>query len=196
MGSFTSKKCNTDRGNVSRSGFSLLEILMVLAVFVMISALAMPNIQRAYSSQQLRGAADSIRARFAKARVQAIESGDVYGFFYNPGQSDYFVAPMVQGFRSIREGVSPQVRQYNLRNNLTFAAGETSSDSRSTAAFENATEGFGAFRPILFYPDGTSQDATILLQSADAGSFVQIELRGLTGTTSASRILDATEISN
>jgi hypothetical protein len=171
----------------------LLEILMVLAVFVMVTALAMPAVNRAYVGQQLIGAADVVRARFAEARVQAIESGDIYGFFYQPGAGDYFIAPMVQGFQSIRNGVQPVVREDVLKNNIQFVEGETLQDARSLDAVDRSDRQFGSMRPVLFYPDGTSQDAVVLLRSPRSTALMQVELRGLTGTSTRSDVLEEEE---
>lgn len=195
MGSFPEKRYQQNNRRTSgRSGFSLLEILMVLAVFIMVTALAMPSISRAYVGQQLIGAADVVRARFAEARVKAIESGDVYGFFYMPGNGDYFIAPMVQGFQSIQNGIQPTVREDKLKNEVIFAIGETIQDARSADAHNNATQQYNSMRPILFYPDGTSQDAVVLLQSPHDQALIQVDLRGLTGTSSKSRILEPDEV--
>jgi hypothetical protein len=38
----------------------------------------------------------------------------------------------------------------------------------------------GALKPILFYPDGTSQDAIITLQNQKQ-AMIEVQLRGLTG---------------
>ena len=176
-----------------RSGFSLLEILMVLAVFVMVTALAMPAVNRAYVGQQLIGGADVVRARFAEARVRSIESGDIYGFFYMPGQGDYFIAPMVQGFQSIRNGIQPTVREDRLKNNIVFSEGETGQDARSLDAVDQSTQAYGSMRPVLFYPDGTSQDAVILLHSPRSNAVIQVELRGLTGTSSKTDVMEQQE---
>lgn len=167
---------------------------MVLAVFVMITALAMPSVSRAYVGQQLIGAADVVRARFAEARVKSVETGDIYGFFYMPGQGDYFIAPMVQGFQSIRNDVQPPVRENLLKNNIVFAIGETIQDTRSADAVSQSTQPYGSMRPVLFYPDGTSQDAVVLLQSPRSNALIQVDLRGLTGTSSKSSVLDADEV--
>ena len=177
-----------------RAGFSLLEIVVVLAVFVMITSIAIPAVQRAFSGQHLRAAADVVRSRFSEARVNAIETGDIYGLFYMPGQGDYFVAPMTQGFRSIQSGRQPNSEPQILENGIVFAAGETVQDSRSIEATENSTQQYGSMRPVLFYPDGTSQDAVVLLQSERTSAMIQVELRGLTGTSSKSRILDPAEV--
>lgn len=183
-----------NRSALGRSGFSLLEILMVLAVFFMVTAVAMPAVNRAYVGQQLVGAADVVRARFAEARVKAIESGDIYGFFYMPGEGQYFIAPMVQGFQSMQNGVQPTVVEQLLKNKITFASGETMQDSRSLDAAANSTSQYDSMRPVLFYPDGTSQDAVVLLQSETGDSIIQVELRGLTGSSSKSNVMDNEEV--
>ena len=185
---------NENRTTNSRSGFSLLEILVVLAVLVMITAMAAPAMNNIFSGQQLRSAADVVRSRFAEARVKSIESGDVYGFFYMPTQGNYFVAPMTEGFRTMQSGAQPSVQQRLLENEIVFAAGETIQDSRSTYTMAQSSNEYSIMRPVLFYPDGTSQDATVLLQNP-RGAVIQVNLRGLTGTASKTRILDAQEIS-
>ena len=172
----------------------MLEIILVLAVFVIISALSMPAIGRAFSGQHLRSGADVVRAGFSEARVKAMESGDVYGFFYLPGESQYFVAPMSLGFRSIRDGVRPETFVQELENGIVFVIGETKPDSRSSEATQNAESSFSSMRPVLFYPDGTSQSGRILLQSEASSQLIQIDLRGLTGTSSKSKLLGPDEV--
>ncbi len=171
----------------TQSGFTLLEILLVLAVLVVITALAVPAATTVFSGQQLRTTGDVIRARFADCRIRAIKSGDVYGFFYKPGGGEYWMAPVNTGFRSLLNG-SPPSNQHLLENEVVFIAGETMQDGRSMAAAENVAGEFLTFRPILFYPDGTSQDAVVIVQSKN-GLQIQLELRGLTGVSTKSRLL-------
>lgn len=183
------------RATAGRRGFTLLEVLLVLAVFVAITALAVPAVTGVFSGQQLRSAADIVRARFADARVRSIRTGDVYGFFYQPGTGEYWVAPMVNGFRSLAEGTTPPSHQHSLENGIIFLTGEQSADSRSAAAAGNMTDGarqLSEFRPILFYPDGTSQNATVLLQTRN-GLQIQVNLRGLTGVATRSRLASGLE---
>ena len=176
----------------SRRGFTLLEVLLVLAVFVVIAGMAAPAVSGLFSGQQLRSAADLVRARFYDARVQAIKTGEVYGFFYMPGGSEYWVAPISTGFSSIVSASSLPVKQDQLDHQIVFAAGETMQDSRSTFESEQIDPQFSTWRPVLFYPDGTTQDATIVLQSVN-GTEIQVRLRGLTGVASKSRLTDGEE---
>ncbi len=168
-----------------RSGFTLLEILLVLAVFVAITAMAVPAVTGIFSGQQMRSAADIVRARLADARVRAIKTGDVYAFFYQRGGGDYWVAPMNTGFQSLTGGAAAPSFQHTLENEIIFSAGETMQDARSAHVAENGSRQFASWRPVLFYPDGTSQDATILLRSK-TGLQMEVNLRGLTGVASRS----------
>ena len=187
------RQSTRNRSTQRRSGFSLLEILVTMAVFIMLTAMAMPSMGRAYQAQQLIGAADVVRARFAEARVLSIKTGDIYGFFYEPGAARYFIAPMSQGFRSLQNGIEPSSEISELRNEITFVDGQAAEDSRSADAEESATQDYQSMQPILFYPDGTSQDAVVLLTNDVQDSYIQVNLRGLTGTSSKTRILNPDE---
>ncbi len=189
----TTARLRPVRPGDDRCGFSLMEIMVVLAVFVVITALSVPLLQRTFSGQHLRSAADTVRAQFGRARVHAIERGDVYGFFYAPNSSEFFVAPMVVGFRTMISGQVTAIGQQQLENRIVFAAGETIQDARSLAEMENAEIDLANIKAILFYPDGTSQDATLILQDI-RGGLIQVNLRGLTGVSSASRILSVEEV--
>ena len=80
-------------------------------------------------------------------------------------------------------------RDHRLPRGIQFALAQTPNDARSAQAMAEIQFRPGQMRPILFYPDGTSQDAKLILQNAE-GDAVQINLRGLTGTTTVSKIVD------
>jgi hypothetical protein len=75
-----------------------------------------------------------------------------------------------------------------LPRGITFAAGEAISNSRSEFVTENSKSGSsGSVRPILFYPDGTCQDARIVLINAK-GDVKQVVLRSLTGSSRVTEV--------
>ena len=79
---------------------------MVLAVFFMITAIAIPSVNDAYVGQQLVGAADVVRARFAEARVKSIETGDIYGSFTPPAEGNTLSHPWCKVFSPCRAGLN------------------------------------------------------------------------------------------
>ncbi len=173
------------------NAFTLIELILVLGVMVMIFALAIPLATRTMGAQALRQSADQVRVAMGQARVQAIKSGQIQALFFQI-ESDWFnVAPFVQ--ITAQRGLAAQKARAATNNarrdfgenqlpaGVRFANGITSSDSRSADAFaRNGSSDGSTIRPILFYPDGTSQDARVYLKD-DKQNFTSVVLRGLTG---------------
>jgi prepilin-type N-terminal cleavage/methylation domain-containing protein len=172
-----------------RRGFTLFELLLVLAIFLILIALATPALLRSFSAQTLKSGADLVRSNFDKARVHSIRSGNVYAFLYRPGSDEFALAPLINAYSLVRPDLpstgSPDSQQ-RLPNGLTFAGGATSNDARAQFESEGGSFEQPGMIPILFYPDGTSQDAQLIVANAQ-GDQMKIRLRGLTGLSSAAR---------
>jgi type II secretory pathway pseudopilin PulG len=172
-------------------GFTLFELLLVLGIFMVIVALATPFLARAFHAQALNNGADLVRASFDRARVQAIRTGNVYAFLYEPGTSSYTISPLINAYSLVNPSLSggasgsPAIKQ--LPQGLVFAGSAVSEDARAQFESEGASLAARNMTPILFYPDGTSQDAYVLVAN-DQGHQIRIRLRGLTGMSSAARV--------
>src|SRR5436305_9227217 len=77
----------------SRTGFTILELLLVLAILVMLAAMAYPAIESMYDDMKVEAAADHLRGRLAQARSQAINDGRAYRIGVKPDSGDYRLAP-------------------------------------------------------------------------------------------------------
>ncbi len=161
-----------------------------MALLVVIAGLSVPAILRMVSNTGLDKGAEMLRAEMARARVMAIRTGKVQALLLTPGGSQIFV----QDFDSVAETKSlPSQTSGNfswgdgvLPKGVVFVSGETMETSRSTFETEKNAGSFDkSNRPILFYPDGTCQDAQVKLQNAK-GNMKQVTLRGLTGTSRVS----------
>lgn len=64
----------------SRQAFTLLELLLVLALLGMMLAIAWPALHRSLGSQRLKRAAEAVQTRLARARTKAITSGEILSF--------------------------------------------------------------------------------------------------------------------
>ena len=76
-----------------RSGITLLEVLLVMALLVAIASMAAPALQGTLDGHRLRNSADTIRVAWTKARVEAMETGRTHLFRYQPSGSLYAVEP-------------------------------------------------------------------------------------------------------
>ena len=192
----TQKKFN--RNVKQRCGFSLLELILVLAVLLAVASLAVPVVQRTFSRQSIEKASGLVRASMGKARVKAIKTGQIHAVYYLPGFSWHGVAP----FANATEQISVAVRRAKesedrnpghqfsddlLPRGVVFAAGQAVEDARAAQAVADVGASSSSVKLVLFYPDGTSQDARIYLEN-DKGDLRRIELRGLTGTATSSKV--------
>ena len=182
----------------ARSAFTLIELLLVVAILVAVLSLAAPSVNRMFQRNALDRGADRLRAAMGEARVNALKEGDVYAVFVARGDNWFDVGP----FANSREQIAKANRDQDhvaargnsgfeenlLPNGIRFAASEVLEDSRAAELLEGTDGEAGkGLQQILFYPDGTSQDASVVLQS-ESGGIVEVQLRGLTGLPKVVRL--------
>jgi prepilin-type N-terminal cleavage/methylation domain-containing protein len=186
------------RWSATRAGFSLIEIIMVVAIMVAIAAMMTPAMAEFFGAQKLAKSADQIRSEMGRARVEAIRTGDVMAFYFTPEMTSYTVAPFSESFEEQRNqesaGVDERSSDFNftqerLPRGVIFAAADSPPDARVTQTMMENEVSLSRMRPILFYPDGTSQNAAIILKN-EKNDLYKITLRGLTGSTSAAPYAD------
>jgi type II secretion system protein H len=83
------KRARTVRLDTPR-GYTLMEVLLVLALMVIIASLAALNLRGAAKQRRLKTAANQIRAAWAQARNDAIKTGRVHVFHYAPQSRQFF----------------------------------------------------------------------------------------------------------
>src|SRR5215211_2241052 len=164
-----------------RPGFTLIEVLLVVAIILALGAVAYPTLSAMYGDVRLKAAADEVRAAFTEARAQAIEDGRAYRFSVEPGTGRFRVAPDADEFWDGSGGGSadenappPHIQDGTLPNGITFevGSGDLPSDGAWTAV-------------IVFHPDGTcGHDVEVTLREDDDSTPVVVRVRAMTGAVS------------
>jgi prepilin-type N-terminal cleavage/methylation domain-containing protein len=80
-------------GHVRVRGFSLLELIIVLAILAMLLAMVWPSLRRPVMRSAAQQAARQLVKDLARARMAAIDSGQVMRFRFEPGGIRYKVEP-------------------------------------------------------------------------------------------------------
>jgi Tfp pilus assembly protein FimT len=189
---------------------TLLEILLVLALMVIVLAVAVPTLSGSLSNQRLKKSADVVRGAFSRARVEAMRTGQIQAFHSQVAGNKYDTGPWYLADDAVdaesttntdiaassgvpRHLINDETAQ-TLPDGIEFVSGVEIADERTeTIAGEvaDASPESGRYDtpwspPILFYPDGTTSDARVVLRNK-RGWTVAVELRGLTGVAHVGR---------
>lgn len=186
-----------------RSGFTLLELLLVLAVLVTVASITWPSMTRYLREQDIREGAEATRTAAASTRIKAIDTGLTYQLRYEPDGRRFVVIPFdppetiaasstpTDGSLStfpVLSGRLAETCSFVLPEEAPPIAEALPSESFSmlpdAAELEATTWG----PPILFYPDGTADDGQLRIINEDELR-VDIDVRGLTGTASVGPLM-------
>ncbi|QDU89983.1 hypothetical protein Pla175_33820 [Pirellulimonas nuda] len=157
-------------------GFTLVEVLLVLALMVVVAALAAPAMSGAFGRGQLRQAAQKLCTVWSQARLDAMSTGTPREFRCELGTGTFSIAT---GSVVADPTADPAVGSSQGVESAVFQRLVVTDQNGQTAIGEGDGD---ASVPLVFQPDGTSSDAEVVL-AAPEGARLIVSLRGLTGST-------------
>lgn len=167
-----------------RHGFTILEVMLVLAVILVMAAVAAPSMEALQADSRLYAAADIIRARWADARARAAEDGIAYRFGVVQQTGKFRVAPDAGEFWSGDGPATPEIDVEPLVLEDTLPRGVAFAD----AANPEGGNGGGDFVPLVtFLPDGTARENVEIAFRSGSGRGLILRLRALTGAVTVQR---------
>jgi len=201
----------TQSRRVSRRGFTLMELLLVLAVLLLLAGIAAPALITAYDKHLFRQDVEEVRTRLARTRLHAVDTGVLYQFRFEPGGRRYLVVPL-----EIDSDAAPNATGTSntsslstrypmhaglLREAMSFELIEDTDTAPPAMpdippvpeallqGFPDATElaGVSWSPPIVFRPDGEAEEAAFFIVDDDKRS-VRFHVRSLTGAVSVGDI--------
>ena len=168
-----------------RPAFTLFELVLVLAILVIFSAIAYPTVTTFYGSHQMRRAADVVRTAWAEARAHAIDEARPYRFAIVPNRGNYRVAPHAPEFWS---GDPPPADPLNaplivsdaLPKGLRFRTDASEPVGPSSLPAAQVPMDAWATK-VIFFPDGTAKSDVEITFGAKGASELHLRLRAMTG---------------
>lgn len=131
--------------SITSPGFSLLELLLVIALAGMLAALVVPSLTGTLESARLRGSAGEVRAALTLARTLAVSEARSRFVDFDLGRGEY--------------GVSGDARKWLLPEGIRL----------SSIRLGSAEADHGVVR-VRFYPDGSADEAEVAVSSTGGGS--------------------------
>ncbi|MHB8898264.1 MAG: pilus assembly FimT family protein, partial [Thermoguttaceae bacterium] len=192
-------------------GFTLVEMLVVLAIVALLSAMSWPSVQRLMNRARVKDAARQVRTELGEARLRAIESGKPQVFRFQPGTGAFEIRPKEEEtagpavLKSALEQMSdesvdtepitgaeivdPAAYEKVLPDGILFAGQEVAREPEAEGE-ETGLAGLSTAEmseqqawsePIVFYPNGRTSNARIRVTDGERYA-VDVSLRGVTGT--------------
>jgi len=85
------RRCDDQAKKRGSAGFSILELVVVLAILALVAALAVPNLITAVHASRLRGAGSDFAALLQQARMRAVQDDRYYSVYLLPNTNQEFV---------------------------------------------------------------------------------------------------------
>ncbi len=185
----------------ARRGFTLFELMIVLAILVAVTAMAAPSMMERVRSGRVQEAAENVREVLAAARTYAIDTGVDYHFRFEVDGHNVVAIPAEQN-ASIgnsydsnsetaeflyRSGELPKT--IYLRSSHNDRSGSETLKSQTFGSLENAGDLASKkwSMPILFRFDGSAENKTFRVMDEQHRS-CEVTVRGLTGAISTSGV--------
>ncbi len=173
-------------GRLSERAFTLLEIMMVVAIIGLMMTMSVPAILRTMHQEPLRKAVNDVLNICSHARAQAILHGVTTTVVFHPQSGDVMLAGMAATHAT--DGFAPP----DAPTGETTATASNGSALNSThfddsiiidmldvnlSEYKDADEA-----RVRFFPDGTSDEMTLIIHSGD--QYRKITLEVTTGLAS------------
>jgi hypothetical protein len=168
-----------------------LELVCVLAIIAIITAVSYPTVLSMYGQYRLQAASDGVRASWVRARAQAVEEGQRYRFAVVPNKGNYRIAPDSPEFWSgsmptFDPDNPPLVFEDNLPKGIRFSLDKnTEPDQDGDSSFPvGEVEPNQWVSAAFFEADGSAQEDVEIAFHSAGNRPVILKLRAMTGIAS------------
>ena len=162
------------------SAFTLIEIMIVVAIIGLIAAMGVPSIFQVFRREGMRQAVSEVQQLLADARARAIYSGRTTQVVFHPAEKRLEIAdapmdaaplPPAGALASDAASMSQPALRLNAQNSVVLP------DNVDIAMLDINMYDFGASEVarVRFYPNGTCDELTLVLHAGDEWQKITLE---------------------
>ena len=171
------------------SGYTLMELLVVLAILVLLAVLIIPTTSSLSGDTRLKAAADTIRSELAAARAWAMEDGEPYRVALSTDGTRIRRAPEATfAEASVIQGGSVNARSVETVFEHAVAEIEPGPDQQTPSAAD------GWYTIAVVLPDGTCRSSDTgasnvivavreVYQTGTKSAPIRVAIRGITASS-------------
>ena len=165
-----------------RAGFTLVEVMAVMAVLVILAAVLGPTLTGMNRGTRVKAAADTIRARANDARAAAVGGNKTYRLALSSDNSQLRIAPDDEAFDT--QATTDDDAEKPIVAVEAFPPG-VAVRLIPTGSLAPVADSAGWVRAATFLADGTCREDQVVLEVRELGvTPYWVRIRGLTGGTS------------
>ncbi len=181
----------------SRAAFTILEVVLVIALLAILVALVFPTLDSMYGHHKVTAGTDAVRSAWVTAQARAIDQGVPYRFSYIPEHGNYRIAPDAEAYWGggnppmADPNNPPYIEEDVLPKGVRFIPANSPLDNLDPHS--NTALPKGSVNPqqwmtlAVFLPDGTARDdARITLFMTGVPPY-SVHLRAMTGVITITR---------
>jgi prepilin-type N-terminal cleavage/methylation domain-containing protein len=188
----TQFRCARKR-RASRAGYTVLELIVVLAILVILSSIIVPSVDSFYGNYKLTQAADMVRTAWAEARTRALNEARPYRFAIVPNKGNFRIAPDLTEYWSnalptaSATAPAPLISSRSLPDGLRFSADSPDSGPASgPSSLPDAKVPLDAWASkAVFRPNGSAKQDVEIIFGDKKTRQLTLRLRALTGAVTA-----------
>ena len=140
-------------------GFSLVELMVVIALLGILAAISVPNLLKNLPEKRLKGAARNVYADMQKARLQAVKENRDIAVRFDTGDQFYYIDDDQDGESGYKTWESDE-----LKKDLADYGGVEFGHAATTTNWNNDTIN-ASVKDITFKSRGEANNGSIYLQS-------------------------------
>jgi prepilin-type N-terminal cleavage/methylation domain-containing protein len=180
------------RPAIRRDGYTLIEMMVVLAILIILGSVLVPTINGAYGNSRQKASADMLQTRMREARAKAMETGVWYRLAISGDNKKMRLAPDCQDFDSLttqvieesfEKGVTAEVSSSDATQSVNSLMYQSTGTPESSSSQSGPTSSWTTI--ATFGPEGICREGLVTVLVKE-GKFnpITIQVRGIVGTSS------------